>query len=221
MSGFGQMIGGMANSWIGSNAADNAASAQMNAGGIGLEQGQKIYDTNSANYQPYIKGGQQAEGQLQSLAGPTGSLGRQFTQADFQKDPAYNFDVQQGQQGIVNGAVQGGALSGGTLKALTGYGQQMASNEYQSAYNRFVANQNQNFGQLSSMAGQGLNATQGLGQLGNAWGNAQMQQQNTLGNAQAAGIIGAANAQEGGITNLTQGASSLGQGQLGSLFGGS
>ena len=214
MSGLGQIVGGLTNGIIGSTAAENAGNVGVNYANQALQEGQNIYNQNAGNFTPYLQGGAQAEGNLQSMAGPNGQLGRQFTLADFQADPGYKFDVNQGQQGIQNGAVQGGALSGATLKALTGYNQQMASNEYQSAYNRFVGNQNQNFGQLSSMAKEGLGAAQGLGQLGANYTGQQTNELNTAASARMGGIMGVAGAKEGAVTNMMQGLTGQGGGNM-------
>lgn len=90
-----------------------------------------------------------------------------FSMADFQEDPAYNFDVQQGQQAIErSAAARGGLQNGGTLKAISNYGQQMASNEYQNAYNRFMQNKTTNFNQLASIAGLAQTANGQMGQAG-------------------------------------------------------
>ena len=106
-------------------------------------------------------------------------------------------------------SVRGGALSGGALKAASNYGQQQASNEYQNAYSRFTQNQNQNFNQLSSMAGQGLQGSQALGQLGAQQANLQSNIWGNIGTAQAAGTLGAAQARENGTTQAFQGLGNL------------
>ena len=217
MSGF---AGGMANYFEGQNnaeAAGQASRAQMNWGGNALSQANNIYQTNVAGFKPYEQTGDQAEQQLQAGMGQNGSLGRSFTMADFNQDPAYKFDVQQGLQAINNSnSVRGGALSGGTMKALSNYGQQQASNEFGAAANRFTQNQNQNFGQLSSLAGQGLNATQGQATLGQNFSNANTAQMNNMGNAQAGGILGQAAGQNQSIGGFFGAMGSLGTMAMGS-----
>lgn len=217
----GQVGGSALNGIIGFNAAGQAGEQQEKAGyqGLGVEQG--IQAENEQNYSPYLQAGKAAESNLSSMVGPNGSLGRQFTLADYQKDPSYNFDLQQGLQAIQNSnSVRGGALSGGTLKGLASYAENQANNSYQGAYNRFTQNQNQNFSQLAALANQGLGATQSLGQLGQANANAQMGQYNGIGNVQAGATLGKAQAIEGAITGATQGAAGNAQGAaaLGSMF---
>jgi hypothetical protein len=61
-----------------------------------------------------------------------------FGMADFQKDPGYQFRMDEGLKAIDRSAAARGSLnSGATLKALTNYGQNLASSEYNNAYNRF------------------------------------------------------------------------------------
>jgi hypothetical protein len=208
-SGVGQMFQGL-NSAQG---AQDAAGAQMDWGQRAMDQAKGIYETNNVKYNPYTQTGSQAETQLQEGMGQNGSLGRKFTMADFQQDPAYKFNVQQGLQAINNSnSVRGGALSGGTQKALTNYAMQQASNEYGNAANRFTQNQNQNFGQLSALAGQGLNAVNAQTNLGSVYSNQMMGQYNNLGNAQAGGILGKVageNQAIGGVAGMAGSAASM------------
>ena len=58
---------------------------------------------------------------------------------NLEEDPGYKFRLQEGLKAIRRGAAAGsGARGGATLKALTRFGQESASQEYQSAYNRAV-----------------------------------------------------------------------------------
>jgi hypothetical protein len=53
------------------------------------------------------------------------------------EDPSYGFRLQQGEQALQNSAAQGGVLNtGNTLKAILGYGQNFASQEFGNAVNR-------------------------------------------------------------------------------------
>jgi hypothetical protein len=54
------------------------------------------------------------------------------------QDPGYQFRLKEGMQGLErSAAARGGLLSGGTLKGIQRYGQDMASQEYQNAFNRY------------------------------------------------------------------------------------
>lgn len=54
-----------------------------------------------------------------------------------QKDPGYQFQLQQGEQALQNSAAAGGVLNtGGTLKDILGYGQGLATTRYNDLFNR-------------------------------------------------------------------------------------
>jgi len=69
------------------------------------------------------------------------NLVRDFSLKDFKVDPGYAFRQQQGNLGIErSGAARGMQLSGATMKALQKYNQNLASEEYGNAFNRFNIN---------------------------------------------------------------------------------
>lgn len=85
-----------------------------------------------------------AQGNVNGVPGYTG--GGSFNLADWQ-DPGYQFRLDEGQKLLEGSAAAGGnLLSGSTLKALTNYGQNAASQEYQNAFNRFSGNRAFNYG---------------------------------------------------------------------------
>ena len=153
---------------------------------------------------------------------------------NFSADPSYQFRKKEGMDGIQSSAAaSGGLLSGAALKALTGYNSDLASQEYNNAwqrdqaekerewgvlsggrtqdYNIFQGENTRKFNQLASVAGTGLTTASNLGSLGAA--NAQSVGNGTINsaNAQANGIVGAANAKSNGFRNLI----GLGTGLLG------
>ncbi len=67
-----------------------------------------------------------------------------FTMEKFQQDPGYAFRMSEGLKALDRtAAARGGLISGSALKAASRYGQDMASQEYQNAFNRY--NQNRTF----------------------------------------------------------------------------
>lgn len=63
---------------------------------------------------------------------------KDFTMSDFQEDPGYGFRLKEGLKAVDSqAAARGGLISGGALKASQRYGQDMASQEYQNAFNRY------------------------------------------------------------------------------------
>lgn len=145
-----------------------------------------------------------------------GFLTRRFSDQDFQADPGYQFRMAEGMRGVEgSAAARGGLLSGAALKAIQKYGQNFASNEYGNAYNRFNADQTNQFNRLTGMIQSGQGSAQ---QIGNAAMNFGQQAGNNMiqgGNAQASGIMGTTNALVGGIN---QGINSWQQNQLMNLI---
>jgi hypothetical protein len=155
--------GGVASSVIGSHAAKTAAQIQENAAQAGIDETKREFDVSQGNLAPWLTAGTTALGQLTSGTAPGGSLVTPFGETyqtptpfsfgaftaptlDNTNDPGYAFRLQQGQQALQRGAAAGGgAFSGGTLAALTRYGQDYASNEYQNVYNRALTGYNTNF----------------------------------------------------------------------------
>ena len=66
-----------------------------------------------------------------------------FRAEDLQVDPGYGFRLSEGLKALErSAAARGGLLSGGTGKALTRYGQEMASQEFGNAFNRSLTQYN-------------------------------------------------------------------------------
>lgn len=133
-----------------------------------------------------------------------GSFSQPFDAEEFYRyqDPGYWFRVQQGTQGLRNAAsADSGALSGAALKDLLTFNQDMASQEYGNAFNRYQTQQGNIFSRLFSLTQLGQNAAAGVGASGtNLAGNAGQFLSNA-GSATGAGIVGAGNAASNGLTN--------------------
>jgi len=68
-----------------------------------------------------------------------------FSMEKFQQDPGYAFRMSEGLKALDRtAAARGGLISGGALKAASRYGQDMASQEYQNAFNRYNQNRTYN-----------------------------------------------------------------------------
>lgn len=165
-----------------------------------------MFQQEQGNEQPFIQGGQGAQTQLNyllgtgpntgsSAGGSYGSLNAPFTMDNFkQLSPQYNFDAQQGSQGVLNGASSGqGALSGAALKDLMSFNSNNANNSFNSAFSNYQSQQNNIFSRLSNIAtlgsSAGSNSTTGAGQF--AQGIASTT--GAIGASQAAGTVGVAN----------------------------
>lgn len=143
--------------------AQNALAAQQ---GRAENLGNQYLMQGVGYQQPYMAAGAGATNQLAQLYGPGGAYTQMPTFAQLQMDPGYAFRLQQGQQAMTNAARAGGlAGSGGALMAATRYGQEAGSQEYQNAYNRFMANRAQAVQGLQNLAGTGAGASQIASQL--------------------------------------------------------
>jgi len=134
-----------------------------------------------------------------------GSLISPFTADTFhQYSPAYQFQMQQGLQGTLNGeAASNGALSGAAQKDLMSYNQNLANTSFNNAFNQYQTQQGNIYARLAGIANLGQNAASNTGQQGTALAGQAAQSATNIGTAQAAGTIGSANALTGGISNLS------------------
>lgn len=194
MSFVGKAIGSITGANKQAKAAQQAANTQAAASREATQIQKDMYDQTRADLMPYADAGKNSLAQLMGQMGPDGYFNQTYNGQDIYNDPSYQFRLQQGQDAIQSSAAaRGGLLSGATLKALQGYGQDMASQEYQNAYNRFNADQTNQYNRLSNLVGVGQNAA---AQQGNAGAQtAQAVANNTMAgaNAQAAGQIAAGN----------------------------
>lgn len=142
-------------------------------GKLGAETAREFYGQGVGFQEPYMGAGAGAVNQLAQLFGQGGAYTQQPTYEQLQMDPGYEFRRQQGEQAMLNAARGGGlAGSGAALKAATRYGQEAGSQEYQNAYNRFMANRAQAVQGLQNLAGTGAGAAQTATGLAGSVGNA-------------------------------------------------
>jgi Sec-independent protein translocase protein TatA len=121
-----------------------------------------------------------------------GKYARDFSMADFTADPGYAFRLSEGQKALDrSAAARGGLISGGALKAAGRYGQDMASQEFTNAFNRYQTNRSNQLNPLQSLMGAGQTSTNQLGAAGQNYasnvGNALINQGANVGNARMAG----------------------------------
>ena len=146
--------------------------------------------------------------------GANGGVFRQtFGAGDLGLDPSYQFRMNEGTRNLMASAASRGLTgSGQNLKDITNYGQNAASQEYQSAYDRFMNNQTTQYNRLAALASTGQSAAAGVGNAGMQTGqniaqntmsgvNASNQMLTGAAAANAAGAVGQANAITGGINN--------------------
>ncbi len=130
-------------------------------------------------------------------------------------NPAYQFQLQQGQRALDNSAAaRGMGYSGAQMKASQQYGQGLASQEYDKQYNRANSEFGDYYNRLAGLSQGGQQAAGSMAQAGsqyannasNTFGNLSNAQTGILGqqaNARASGYAANANALNGTLNSLT------------------
>lgn len=201
-----------ASSLLGANASQNAANTQANAAAQANQLLAQQYQQQRADLAPFTTAGLGAQNQLLTFLGlPGGTQGANFgkysgdfTGADLlaNQDPGYGFRLAEGQKALErSAAARGGLLSGGTGKALTSFGQQMGSQEYQNAYNRYQTNRSNQLAPLFTLTGSGQASAAGQAAAAGNYGAGAAGNLTSAGAAQAAGDVGAANAVTSGLSS--------------------
>ena len=148
-------------------AARDAAQAANAAAERDLALRTRMYEEGVARQQPFYQAGVNALPQYVSGIQEGGELVRGFNMGDFTTDPGYAFRLSEGQKGLDRqAAARGGLISGGALKAATRYGQEMGSQEYSNAYNRFRDTQGLRRNALAGVAGYGPTAATSMNAAG-------------------------------------------------------
>lgn len=198
----GSVVGSVVGGIFGSEASGNAADAQVAAANASSATQLQMYNQTREDQTPWRDAGKVALGQIGTGTKNGGEFNRNFALSDFVKDPGYQFRMSEGMRGLQNSAAaRGGLLNGGTLKALSKYGQDYASNEYGNAYNRFNNDNTTRFNRLATIAGVGQTANNQIAQAGTNAANNISNNQLAAGNATASGYVGSANAINNGISN--------------------
>ena len=180
----GALIGGPAGAAIGaslgggydaSQAAGRASDAMQQASREQLAPQREMWQQGREDTAPWRQAGAQAVGEMQNML--SGNY-------DLTTDPGYQFRLEQGTNALdASAAARGNLFSGRQLKALTEYGQNFGTNEYNNRFNRLASMAG--MGQVSSgqSAGLGANYAQQMG--GSIY---------DAGQARASGYMGQANA---------------------------
>jgi hypothetical protein len=187
---------------MGSQAAKGAARTQADAAGRAMDQERAMYEQSREDLGPYREQGYTALKDIEKLKP---FLTAQFGPDQFSQylDPSMAFRQKIGTQATERLAnVGGGAISGNTMRALTDYGQNLASTEYGNAFNRFQTERGNIFNTLANIAGMGQGAVNTGVNAGQNFAASQTGLLTGQAAAQAAGTVGAANAYGGAATNL-------------------
>lgn len=191
-------------SLISSNAAGNAADTQAAASDRAAQLQNEQYKQTREDQMPWMQAGGRALNKLEGAVDYT-----PFGMDQFKADPGYAFRLSEGQKALERtAAARGGLISGGALKAATRYGQDMGSQEYTNAFNRYQTERAAKLQPLQSLAGVGQTTANQLGQAGASTAANVGNLMTSGAAAQAAGQVGQANAFNQGVStylNYNQG----------------
>jgi hypothetical protein len=181
-AGLGFLVGGPAGMALGASlggateeatgggaagAAREAAQISNAAAERDLALRTRMYEEGIARQKPFYEAGVNALPQYVSGIQAGGELVRGFTPADFTTDPGYAFRLAEGQKTLDRqAAARGGLISGGALRAAQRYGQEMGSQEFGNAYNRFRETQGLRRNALAGVAGYGPTAATSMNAAG-------------------------------------------------------
>jgi hypothetical protein len=188
--------------YMGSQAAKGAARTQADAAGRAMDQERAMYEQSREDLGPYREQGYTA---LKDIEKMKPFLTAQFGPEQFGQylDPSMAFRQKIGTQATERLAnVGGGAISGNTMRALTDYGQNLASTEYGNAFNRFQTERGNIYNTLANIAGMGQGAVNTGVNAGQNFAASQTGLLTGQAAAQAAGTVGSANAIGGAATNF-------------------
>ena len=202
-------LGGAA---IGAYGSSKAAKAQARAAQQGIEAQERMLERQIGLQEPFRQAGLGAQNQLLTLLGlPGGAAGtaeygaaaQPFSMNKFEADPGYGFRMSEGMKALENSAAaRGGLLSGSTLKGVSRFGQDLASQEYQNAFNRYQIERDARLNPLQSMMGSGQTATNQLtGAMGQT-GQGIAQGYGNLGQARASAYVGGTQAAMQGLQGI-------------------
>ena len=200
------IVGGtsLIGAYMSSQASQNAAGQYANAANQGIQYNEQMYNNILGQNQPYMNAGQTGLNLYNNLAN-SGYLTANPTMNDLtQLMPNYQFGLTQG-LGQFNAGVNagGGAVSGNAIQGGQQFAQDYAGNALQNAFSNYQTNRQNVVNNVNALTGVGQQANQ---TVANAAAGTSANVSNTLasiGNAQAAGTMGQANAYAGGLNNIS------------------
>lgn len=193
----------------GASQARGAANRQADAAAQASDAQRAMFERQVELQEPFREAGLKGQNRLLELLGIGGTADApgygkyataEFGMDKFKADPGYAFRMSEGMKALErSAAARGGLLSGATLKGTQRFGQDLASQEFTNAFNRYQAERTGTLNPYQALAGTAQTSANVLGQQAGAYGNAMASNIIGAGNAQAAGQIGAANAIVGGL----------------------
>jgi hypothetical protein len=180
VSGVVNVLGDIAGAKKQSSAIRDAADIAAQSGQYAQDVQERMFNRQTALQEPFRQSGLQAQNRMNELLGLGKSTGsnlygryaRDFSLQDFEADPGYAFRMSEGLKSLDRqAAARGGLISGGALKAAQMYGQDLGSQEYMNAFNRYQTNRANQLNPLQSLLGVGQTSTNALGGAAQAYGS--------------------------------------------------
>jgi hypothetical protein len=200
-------IGGatVVGAYMTSQAAKSAAQQYSDTASRGLQYNQQMFDKINEQNQPYRDVGLKGAN-LYGIMADNGYLTASPSMDDLTKlMPNYKFGMQQGigqfnaQQNAAGGAISGNAIQGGQM-----FAQDYAGNSLNNAFNQYQANRTNVVSNVNALTGVGQNANTTTANAATGASANSTSLLSSIGNAQAQGTMGAANAYQNGINSLSQ-----------------
>ncbi len=207
----------------------DAAKLQVEASDKAIDTVKGMHDQSRADLMPWTQRGNQAGDMLAELLAPGGQLTKTYGddyhaepfKFDFASDPGAAFRITTANNAFERSAAgRGKSMGGAAARTLSEFNQNLASDEYGKSYDRYNTDRNYGlneygtnrnffntdqgnlFSRLFSVSGQGQASAAGQAQQNTQTG-AQLSDLFTgIGNAQAGGVVGQANAKAGAAQNI-------------------
>ncbi len=203
----GSIVGGV----LGSSASKKAAAAQERLAREGLALQERMFNRQIDLQEPFRQGGMTAQNQILQLLGiggdataaDYGSMAKPFGINQFEQDPGYAFRQSEGMKALErSAAARGGLLSGSTMKGIQRFGQDLASQEYQNAFNRYQVERAARLNPLQSLMGSGQSSANTLTGAAGQYGQAGANTLSNIGDVRASGYVGSANALTSALSGI-------------------
>ena len=175
------------------SAAQQAANTQAEASDKALALQTRQYEESKAASMPWVDAGARALAAYQGELGLSTEAKRGEFVSGFRTTPGYEFQVQEGEKGVVNNlAALGMKNSGAAMKALTRFRQGLADQTYDKYLDRLSG---ASVGGQSQVANDNALGQSAVGQMSNTI--------NDSAAARASGYVGGANAWSNALGNFT------------------
>lgn len=198
------LAGTIGGALLGGGAAKKAAGTQAAAADRAAELQQQQFERQVELQAPFREAGVRALPELEAASRYT-----PFGMEQFTADPGYGFRLSEGQKALDRqAAARGGLISGAALRGAQRYGQELGSQEYTNAFNRYQTERQARLNPLQSLAGMGQTSVGLLGQAGQTMATNVGEAGGQAAQARASGYMGGANALSQGLgqyINYSQG----------------